>query len=95
MSQGISQGQQRLVDREQEKCADTGEEGSICCKRKQRPEIPRFVEDVKPLTKSLYELLPDSSVCGVDSPDRIFYGNETYLDQFRWLALVMYVGEGL
>ncbi|EAT41722.1 AAEL006674-PA [Aedes aegypti] len=93
MSQGISQGQQRLVDREQEKCADTGEEGSICCKRKQRPEIPRFVEDVKPLTKSLYELLPDSSVCGVDSPDRIFYGNETYLDQFRWLALVMYVGE--
>lgn len=93
MGEGLSPGQQRLVDREQEKCADTGEEGSICCKRKSRPEIPKFVEDVKPITKGLYDLLPDSSVCGVDSPDRIYYGNVTYLDQFRWLALIMYIGE--
>ncbi|XP_065089508.1 phenoloxidase-activating factor 3-like [Ochlerotatus camptorhynchus] len=93
MARGLSPGQQRLVDREQEKCSDAEEDGSICCQRKQRPEIPRFVEDVKPIVKGIHDLLPDHSVCGLDSADRIYHGNETYLDQFPWLALIKYIGE--
>ncbi|XP_055539362.1 phenoloxidase-activating factor 3-like [Wyeomyia smithii] len=89
----LSAGQRDAIEREQSKCLDDDRVGLICCKRKPRPIIPRSYEDTKPSVNGQVRLLPDSSVCGLDSADRIYYGNVTNLDQFPWLALIKYIDE--
>lgn len=93
IAEGLTAGQRIWLRREQEKCEDAEQEDLVCCKRKLRPPIPRSYEDRKPLTKSYHDLLPDHTVCGLDSADRIFHGNLTYLDQYPWLVLIKYVDE--
>ncbi|XP_055596802.1 phenoloxidase-activating factor 3-like [Uranotaenia lowii] len=85
----LSSGQRALLQKEQEKCPS--ESGLVCCKRKLRAEIPRTFVDRKPMTRGMSDLLPDQTVCGLDSSDRIFYGNLTKLDQFPWVAIIKYI----
>lgn len=95
LTEGLTSGQRIRLRREQEKCENTEQEDLVCCKRKPRPTIPRSFEDLKPFTKGYHDLLPDHTVCGLDSADRIFHGNLTYLDQYPWLVLLKYINEGL
>lgn len=91
---GLSEGERNLVRKEQEKCGDE-EHKLICCKRKPRAKIPKSYEDVKPLVEEQHAILPDQTICGLDSGDRIFYGNITNLDQYPWLILVKYIDDGI
>ncbi|XP_053691830.1 serine protease easter-like [Sabethes cyaneus] len=90
-----SAGQRGLIEREQKKCLGDDNElgGMICCKRKPRPTIARSYEDAKLPVKDQFRLLPDVSICGSESANRIYHGNVTDLDQFPWLALVKYIDE--
>ncbi|XP_055600595.1 phenoloxidase-activating factor 1-like [Uranotaenia lowii] len=88
----LSPGQRELLKREQEKCGQ--DSNFVCCKREAPRKIPRSFEDTKPLTRERGELLPDHSICGMDAGNRIIRGNVTYLDQFPWVAYLLYSDEG-
>lgn len=46
-----------------------------------------LLADVSPVTS---DLLPDGSICGPNTQNRIYGGEKTDLDEFPWMALVEY-----